>query len=416
MNSDRRNQVIAAATLAYFAAVMQRSTMGVASLEAASRFNTTASELATMAVMQLAVYAAMQIPVGLLLDRFGARKMMLIGASAMITGQLIVASSSVLQAAYLGRALVGFGDAFIFISLVRLNVSWHESQLVAKRQQLITSLGQLGQIASAVFFAVLLANIGWFGSFAVSTLVVVVAALCVFAFVIDTPNQASNNLPNSSLGSLLSQLKLNLQNPGVRMSFWVHFTLQSSGSVFALLWGVPYLVAGHGQTVQFATAMLILQTLLGLLFGFVLGHIASRYPKLRVRVVVANALLIICAWLVMALFDSKAPVWLLIVLVVVISSGGPASMYAMDFSRGFVAPERLGSANGFINVGGFLATFSTMALAGVVLDEVRRNTGADTPFTALGFRWAMSTQIVVLLIGLAFFVLELRKTRVHYKI
>lgn len=416
MISHRRNLVIAAGTLAYFAAVMQRSTMGVASLEAASRFNTTASELATMAVTQLAIYAAMQVPVGLLLDRFGARRMMLIGAFAMMIGQLIVASTSILQLVYLGRALVGFGDAFIFISLVRLNVSWHEGQLVAKRQQLITSLGQLGQIASAVFFALLLANIGWFGSFAISTLVVIVAGLCVYAFVIDTPGEVPINLPKLSLGQLLSQLKVNLQNPGVRMSFWVHFTLQSSGSVFALLWGVPYLVAGHGQSIQFATGMLVLQTLLGLLFGFVLGHIASNHPQLRVRVVVANAVLIICAWLVMALFEGAAPTWLLIVLVVVISSGGPASMYAMDFSRGFVPAERLGSANGFINVGGFLATFSTMALAGVVLDAARRSTGADTPFTALGFRWAMSTQILVLLIGLGFFTLELRKTRLLHKI
>lgn len=414
MSSDRRNLVIGAATLAYFAAVMQRSTMGVASLDAAARFNTTASELATMAVMQLAVYAAMQIPVGMLLDRYGARKMMLIGTLSMLCGQLIVATAVSLQAVYFGRGLVGFGDAFIFISLVRLNVSWHASEIVAKRQQLITSLGQLGQIASAVFFAVLLANVGWFGSFAMSSLVVFAAALCVFTFVRNAPSDGQNQA--ATFMQLFSQLKANLLNPGVRMSFWVHFTLQSSGSVFALLWGVPYLVAGQGQTIQFATAMLILQTLLGLVFGFILGHIASNHPALRVRVVVINAALIILAWVVMALLDGQAPVWALILLVVVISSGGPASMYAMDFSRGFVPAERLGSANGFINVGGFLATFSTMALAGVVLDLVKRLSGSSTPFTTLGFRWAMSTQILVLLIGLGFFAIELRKTRIGRKI
>jgi hypothetical protein len=91
-------------------------------------------------------------------------------------------------------------------------------------------------------------------------------------------------------------------------------------------------------------------------------------------------------------------------------------MYAMDFSRGFIPPERLGSANGFINVGGFLATFSTMAIAGFVLDFVQKTTGASSPFTPLGFKWAMSVQIAVLVLGLSFFAFELAKTRKTHQI
>ena len=55
------------------------------------------------------------------------------------------------------------------------------------------------------------------------------------------------------------------------MSFWIHFTLQSSGSVFALLWGVPFLVAGEGQSRQFASSLLTLQMVLALLWGLLLS-------------------------------------------------------------------------------------------------------------------------------------------------
>jgi MFS family permease len=390
--------------------------MGVASLQAAERFDTTASELAGLAVMQLAVYAVMQIPVGLLLDKYGSKRLLLVGSLAMVAGQFLVAFASQIEVAYLGRALVGFGDAFIFISMVRLIVAWNTSKLIAKRQQLMTSIGQMGQIASAVFFSFLLATVGWSSAFTISAGVVVLGAIAVLVFVTNEPIGVQHSRGALSLRNVISQLGHNLRFAGTRMSFWVHFTLQSSGSVFALLWGVPYLVTGQNQSVSFANSMLILQTLLGFVFGFVLGSIASNRPEWRVRVVFINAIAMILAWLVMAVIDGPAPTWLLIVLVTVISSGGPASMYAMDFSRGFIPPERLGSANGFINVGGFLATFSTMALAGLVLDVVQKTTDASSPFTPLGFRWAMSVQIVVLAMGLSFFAFELAKTRKTHQI
>jgi MFS family permease len=86
-------------------------------------------------------------------------------------------------------------------------------------------------------------------------------------------------------------------------------------------------------------------------------------------------------------------------------------MIAMDFSRHIIPAERRGSANGFINVGGHAATFIMMAIAGWVLDLVQSATGSDTPFTFEGFRWAMTSQVVVLAIGILMFGIEHRKTK-----
>ncbi|MDE2408892.1 MAG: MFS transporter, partial [Actinomycetales bacterium] len=98
--------------------------MGIASLVATDRFHTTAEQLSTLAVAQLIVYAAMQIPVGLLLDRYGARVLLSIGALSMAAGQYTVAFAPSLGIAVVGRMLVGFGDAFTFISMIRLINGW----------------------------------------------------------------------------------------------------------------------------------------------------------------------------------------------------------------------------------------------------------------------------------------------------
>ncbi|MEN9748953.1 MAG: hypothetical protein RL149_31 [Actinomycetota bacterium] len=412
----RGSTVLSVATFAYFAAVMQRSSLGVAALPAAERFHTSASALAALAVFQLMVYAVMQIPVGILLDRFGARSLIAVGAFAMTLGQLFVAIASDIQFAYLGRMLVGMGDAFTFISLVRLIIAWSTFEQVPKRQQLLTSLGQLGQIASALPFAIVLANAGWQTSFSIASMIAALGAIAAAFFIRNEPTHVEHSRHEMTLRKSMQQLVQNVKFAGIRMSFWVHFTLQSSGSVFLLLWGVPYLVAGQNQTPQFASAMLILQTSLGLILGFFIGNLASKNPHLRVRYVCVNATAIIFAWATMSLMPGLAPTWLLIALVVVVGSGGPASMLAMDFARRFTPPERLGTANGFVNIGGFLATFSTMAIAGWILDVVQQLSHSASPYTPEGFRWAMSAQIVILVFGLVMFLVELKKTRKTHEV
>ena len=65
--------------LVYLVAVFHRSSLAVAGLAATERFDISASQLATFTMLQLLVYAAMQIPVGLLVDRFGPRSVLLCG-------------------------------------------------------------------------------------------------------------------------------------------------------------------------------------------------------------------------------------------------------------------------------------------------------------------------------------------------
>ncbi|MFM6963704.1 MAG: MFS transporter [Micrococcales bacterium] len=407
-----RTAVLFAATFAYFAAVMQRSSLGVASLEAATRFQASASQLAGLAVFQLAVYAAMQIPVGLLLDRFGPKRLLQIGSACMAIGQLLVAAASTISVAYLGRSLVGMGDAFTFISLLRLIVNWTPAKTAGRSQQVLVALGQLGQLASAIPFAIALANLGWTNSFSIAATVVVASFILVTVFV------SNHDTAHTSVSLKVSWLQLieNIKFSGTRMSFWIHFTLQSSGSVFALLWGVPFLVAGEGQSRVFASSMLTLQILLSLVWGVAIGWMTLHRPKWRGRVIVSIACSIIAIWIVFALVPNRAPVWLLVVLVAVISVGGPASILAMDYSRGFIPKERLGTANGFINIGGFLATFVIMWLAGGVLDLVRAVRHTRENFSFDGFRWALSVQIIILVFGLIMYFIERRRTAVTHQV
>ena len=106
--------------LAYAVAVFQRTSLGVAADPATERFGIGASVLSTFAVVQLIVYAAMQIPVGLLVDRFGSRRVIAVGGLVMAAGQALLAVATEPGAALVARLLVGLGDAMTFISVLRL--------------------------------------------------------------------------------------------------------------------------------------------------------------------------------------------------------------------------------------------------------------------------------------------------------
>jgi MFS family permease len=105
---------------AYVVAVLHRTSLGVAGLDAQVRFDIGAGALGSFAVLQLLVYAGLQVPVGVLLDRFGSVRLVVGGALIMAAGQALMAFSDGVTGAVFARVLVGAGDAMTFISVLRL--------------------------------------------------------------------------------------------------------------------------------------------------------------------------------------------------------------------------------------------------------------------------------------------------------
>jgi len=415
MKSKSASLVMIAGALAYLMTVTNRSSMGVASLLASQKFEVAATSLSTLAVAQLVVYAIMQVPVGILLDRFGSKAMLVFGTAVMTGGQFLVAISEELGVAVVGRMFVGLGDAFIFISVIRLVNGWFAGPSATRIQQLVTNTGQLGQAVSAIPFAALLGAYGWNTSFTVlaaaSFFVVFVSAV----FIVNDREQQGEHQSAPSLRTVFGQLVENVKHPGVRMAFWTHFLLQSAPSVFSLLWGYPFLVGGQGIDPHIASLLLSSFVIIGFVVGPMISHFCARFPQRRSFLILANVFALAAVWTMVIFIPGKAPVWLVALLCLILAASGPMSMIAMDYTRSFIQKSRLGTATGFVNIGGFLATFSMMFLAGVILDLVKAASDASGRQVELyslnGFRWAMSVQFLVLLIGTVMFLLERKKAR-----
>ncbi|WP_394216960.1 nitrate/nitrite transporter [Brachybacterium vulturis] len=407
LGGTRAYVVWIAAVTAYSIAVLQRTTMGVAGLEATERFGASATIVSSFVVLQLAVYALCQIPAGLLLDRYGSRVTLVAGALLMGAGQLLMSQTETVGVAMVARIILGAGDALTFSSAVRLVPAWFPASRVPILTQLTGILGQVGQIASAVPFVAVLTVAGWGTAFSSAAAVSAVAALLALLVVRASPP----GLPRPRVKQDLTRIPLVLariiRHPSTQLGFFTHFTAGFTGIAFSMMWGYPYLTAGEGLSRPAASAVMTVLVVVAVVGGPLIGALTQRHPLRRSTLVLLIVATIVVPLLALVLWPGPAPIWLLIVLVSGFSIGGPGSNIGFDFPRTDLARHRLGTATGVVIMGGFIGGLTSILLIGVVLDLLRPEGNYDLE----AFRLAFAVQLPLLAIGVAGMLITRRNLR-----
>lgn len=360
----------------YFVAITYRTSLGVAGLDAAERFHINASALSTFSILQLLVYAGMQIPVGLMVDKLGAKKVLVLGATLYTVGQLGFALSGSYAAALGSRALLGCGDAMTFISVLRLGARWFPARRGPMVAQIAALIGMSGNLVSTLVLARLLHAVGWTPTFAGSAVCGVVVIVLVLLFLKDHPEgyaPAPAAVQHPSSGYVRRQITECWREPGTRLGMWVHFTTQFPAMVFLLLWGLPFLVQAQGLSRGTAGELLTLVVLSNMAVGLVYGQVIARHHAARTPLALGTVAATATLWALTLAWPGHAPMWLLIVLCAVLGACGPASMIGFDFARPANPPERQGTASGIVNMGGFTASMTTLLAVGVLLDATGDN-------------------------------------------
>ncbi|MFF9677907.1 MFS transporter, partial [Streptomyces eurythermus] len=139
--------------------------------------------------------------------------------------------------------------------------------------------------------------------------------------------------------------------------------------VFLLLWCMPFLVEAQGLSRAVAGELITLLVLANMAVGLVYGQVVARHHAARLPLALGTVGATALLWAVtLAWPGDRAPMWLLVVLCAVLGACGPASMIGFDFARPANPPERQGTASGITNMGGFVASMTTLFAIGVLLD------------------------------------------------
>ena len=384
------------AIVVYVAAVFHRSTLGVAGLEAAHRFGVGPAALSTFTVLQVAVYASMQIPTGLLVDRFGPRFTLTSAALLLGIGEAAFGLAHTYPLALAARAVLGVGDAMTWVSVLRVAAAKFPARNYPLVVALSSMLGGFGNLAATVPLTLVLASAGWTTTFAVAGLLSAgYAAVVAVGLRVQPQHLTDGPAPTAPIGlrDVLRGVRGSWRVPGTRLGFWTHFATMVSPTTLGLLWGFPYLVnTQHLSTLQ-ADDVLAALVIVGLVANPVLGTLTSRRRETRMPIVLAALIAAVVTWTVLLTDPNPLPFGALIVAFGLFAVGGPISAVGFALARDYNPMHRVGTATGVVNVGGFVAT--TIAALGVGLLVSLFGPAQQ----ALGYRVGLLAVVAVLLLG-----------------
>jgi MFS family permease len=340
---------------------------GVLQTELSAAFgHISATAFGQLAAVYYFAYSPMQLPVGMLMDRFGPRHLLTFACFLCTIGSLLFSYSSSLMLAGFGRFLVGFGSSFAFVGVLSLAINWLPKRFFSLVAGLITTLGMLGLVYGEVKLTNMVALMGL--NYVLSTLVVIgfVLTLLIFFIVRDWPQAAKRHA--QPLNEFFAEVWRVLSSVDVWVIGFVGACLYTSLSVFGELWGKSYLEYAHSLT-KIEAAKAISAMFLGWGVGAPIAGFISDHTGRRVLPLVLGAFLsLLCISIILyypGLSYDSLKIWLFLygvfsateILVFVL---------AKESSSAKIAGTVLAATNMIVTLGGVIF----QPLVGKLLDMV----------------------------------------------
>ncbi len=240
----------------YLTGFFQRVAPAVMTQELMAEFAIDAAGLGHLSAFYLYGYVAMQIPTGLMADRFGARRVLTLGAAIAAAGSLLFAAAPDLFAAKLGRLLIGGSVGVAWVCTLKLAAHWFEPRRFALASGLALAAGMTGAVAAGMPLRAAVSGFGWRPVMLVGALLT--AALCVAIWIVvrDDPTERgyrgyfSGHTPGAPRRSVWLGLAEVLRYRNSWLLFLAPQGVTGATISFGGLWGVPYLVSVYGFSPQ----------------------------------------------------------------------------------------------------------------------------------------------------------------------
>jgi sugar phosphate permease len=369
-----RRIVFALALASFVLSFFHRTAPAAIAGELTQAFAISGAVLGTLAATYFYVYTVLQIPVGVLADTLGPRKLLAGGSAVAAVGSLLFALAPAWEIAAAGRTLVGIGVSVAFISILKVSAVWFPANRFATLAGLTMFAGNLGAVIAGAPLAWLVTQASWRSVFV--GLAVLSALLAVLSWwrVRDRPQDAGLPAVNPAAPSAARLPWVNavarvLANRATWPAFFVNVGVGGSYLAFAGLWAVPFLQQTRGMSRVDAaqhTSLLLLGVAIGsLVIGLVSDRLQSRRGVMRAFVVLY--LLSWAPWVLHADWPIAATLgWFLLMGLLI-----PGFTLSWTIAKEANPVEFSGIATAVVNVGIFLGTGVLQPLVGWVLDRGR---------------------------------------------
>lgn len=304
-------------TLFFAYAFVQRVSPSVMTNELMSEFAVGGAALGSLSAFYFYAYASIQLPVGMLTDHYGPRKLMSAAVALCAVASIAFALSDSLLTASIGRAFIGGTVAFGFVGTMAIAGYWFKPSQYALLAGLLQMMGMFGAIFGQAPLRQLVEAWGWRGMMVFLAVLALVLAIALFTLV---PVRSAEQKQMRAKYRIWDGLKAVAANSQTWVCALVGFCMASTMLAFGGLWGVPWLSSVHGYSTTEAAAITSMLFVGWAIFSPFAGWLSDRLQRRNVIIIVGAGIAL--AALSLLVFAAPSSSILLMLLIFLVGVGG----------------------------------------------------------------------------------------------
>jgi MFS family permease len=356
----------------YLVGFYHRVAPAVMTRELATTFGLSATALGNLSAFYFFTYVAMQVPTGLIADRWGPRRLLTAGALVAALGTLLFALAPGLAVASAGRLLVGGSVAVAFVGMLKLASHWFAPRQFALVSGMALFTGIVGAVFAGVPLRLAVDRFGWRPVMTASALATLGLAAAIWLVVRDDPEERGHASyfavgAHHETPTVLGGLREVLRYGNTWLLAFVPGGIAGALLAFAGLWGVPYLTTVYGMTTAEAagaTSTVMVGWALG---GPVFGAASDRMGR-RKPLYVGGMVVVTVGWALVLYASPARP--LLAALLAVVGFASGCMMPGFAFAKESVPPPVAGTVSGVVNTGVMIGPLVLQPSIGWMLDRL----------------------------------------------
>lgn len=386
--------------LAFSLCQFLRSSLAVVAPEMVRELGLTPRELGFITSIFFVAMAAMQIPAGMMFDRFGVRPITGTALVAAVAGGVVFSTGDHLWQFMLGQFLFGIGMSPLFMGSVMVVGRWWGAERFATLSATMMAMSYIGNIGATMPLAHAIELVGWRYAMLAPSLVLGVATLLFFLVVRDAPpghrwwGERRKESPREIFAGVLEVLRHPVM-PGLLAAAFIGY---SAGYAIRGLWIGPYMLDVFGLDAITRGDILFVSAIMGMIGLYVSGQLAGRFNPRPVVMGFAGVAGIALA--VMALAGDPG---MALFLVAFLAFSMVANFFPAVMGHGQATfPERLrGRSLTMINFSVFVGVGITQLVTGFLIDAFPSDAAGAHP--EMAYRAMFAYLAVMMAVGIAIY-------------
>jgi predicted MFS family arabinose efflux permease len=319
--------------------------------------------------------AVVQLPTGLLFDRIGAKRTLVMMGLVAVGGIVLFAVAESTWALIAGRFMIGLGHGGVITAVYLIAMGWAPPDRVAQATaSLVGIAGGIGGVMATAPLELLLSEVGLTTTFLVVAALTLALTAVIQLTVQDGPASGGVRRDPETFAQSLSGLWEVIRMPELRRIYVMGFCFTAPFMTIGGLWAGPYFTDVQGLSHERASIALLIMVVALHVGTFLYGPL-ERFAASRKRLILGAVALEIACLGVLTVWPS-APIYVAGPILFVFGCVAPFFVVLASHARGFVPPHRAGRAITTINLAGLTGVFVLQTATGAAIDWVQATGGA----------------------------------------